>query len=120
MLERGGKVFLVMLHEVGVFFYPVSEVIEERRLKTAETIVESGDVRLAELIRLGVALTRKTVDDRSTGIAQSHHLRAFVYCLACRVVYRLSQHLHVVIGVHLHYLRVSSAYQKADERQGRL
>ena len=57
MLERGGKVFLVMLHEVGVFLYPVSEIIEERRLKTAETIVESWYVRLAELICLGVALS---------------------------------------------------------------
>ena len=119
-LKTGGKVVLVVFHKVGVFLNPVAQVIEERGLKSAEAVVEPLYVGLCKMESLGIALASQTVDDGTTGIAQSHYLRALVYCLAGSIVDGLSQHLHVVIGVYLDNLRVSSAYQKAEERERRL
>ena len=59
---------------------------------------------LGELIGLGITLTSQTVDDGSSRIAQSHHLRTFVDSLTSSIVDGLSQHLHIVIGAHQHNL----------------
>ena len=72
-------------------------------------------MRLRELVGLGVALTRQPVDNRATGIAQSHHLRTLVDGLAGSIVDGLSQHLHIVVGIHLDNLRVTTADQQAKE-----
>ena len=75
---------------------------------------------LRELVGLGVALPCEFVDDGPSGVSQPHHLGAFVDSLTRGIVYRLPQHLHVVVGVYLHYLRVSAAHEEAEEWQWRL
>ena len=72
---------------------------------------------LRELIGLRIALTSQSVDDWTTRITQSHHLRTLVDSLTGSIVDGLSQHLHIVIGIHLDYLRVTTANQQTEEGQ---
>ena len=106
----------MMLDEVRIFLHPLTHIIEERGFQSREAVVQSRDVRLRELVGLRITLTRQTVNDRATGITQSHHLRALVDSLTGSIVNGLSQHLHVVVGVHLDNLRVTTTDQQTEER----
>ena len=68
-------------------------------------------MRFGKLKRCGIALPSQLVDDGSTRIAQSHYFRTLVDSLASRVVNRLSQHLYVIVGVHLYDLRIAATNQ---------
>src|SRR5574344_1022504 len=118
-LKTCRNILLMLLDEVGILSHPVSQVIQEGGLESAETVVEVGYLRLGKLICMGIALTSQTIDYGSSGIAEPHHLRAFVDSLTGSIVDCLSEHLHVVVCVHLDNLRVASAHQQTEERQRR-
>ena len=119
VLKTCCKVVLVMLHKVGVVLNPLAQTIKERSLQSAETIVQTRNVRFCKLICERIALTCQAVDNRATRIAQSHNLRALVNGLASCVVNSLSEHLHIVIGVHLDYLRITARNEQTEERERR-
>ena len=77
-------------------------------------------MRFGKRIRLRIPLTRQPVYYRSSGIAQPHHFGTLVDGFACRVVYRLPQHFHVIIGFHQNDLGIAATYQQAQERKFRL
>ena len=108
VLKACSQVLLMMLHEVRVFFHPFSQIIEKGSFQAREGVVHPRDVRLSKFVSKRVALACEPVDDRTTGIAESHHLGTFVDSLSGRIVDGLSQHLHVVVSVDLHDLRVAT------------
>ena len=107
----------MVLYELRVFLHPLAQAVEERGLQAREAIVEPRDVRLGKLVGFRVALPCQPVDNRAAWIAQPHHLRALVYGFARSIVNRLSEHLHVVVGIHLHNLRIAATHQQAEERE---
>ena len=118
-LERGREVFLVMLDEVGLGLEPIAQVVEKRGFQPRKAVVEARDVRLGKLIGVGIALTGEPVDNRTAGIAQAHHLRTLVDGLAGGIVDGLAENLHIVVGIHLHNLRISTAHEQAEEGKRR-
>ena len=97
-----------MFYEIGIFFHPVSERVQERGFQSAKAIVIARDMRFAEFKGFRITLTRQLVDNRTTWIAQPHHLGTLVDSLSCRIVDSLSQHFHIIIRIHTDNLRVSS------------
>ena len=64
---------------------------------------------------LRITLTCQTINNRSTRISQSHHLRALVDGLSGCIVDGLSKHLHIVIGIYLHNLRITTTDKQTQE-----
>ena len=119
VLQACSKVFLVMLHKVRIIFHPITQVVEERGFQAAETIVHTRNMRFRKLVGMRIALTGQPIDYGATRITQSHHLRAFVDSFTCCIIDGLSEHFHVVVGIHLDNLRVTTTYQQTEERQRR-
>ena len=109
----------MLCYEVRLFLQPVAQEVEERRFEAGEAIVKSGNVRLAELVSLGIALARQFVDDRSAGIAEAHDLGTFVHGFARGIVDGLAEDFHLVVAVHADDLGVASAHEQAEEGVGR-
>ena len=59
----------MVLHEVGILLDPISQVIQETGLQTAEAIVQTRDMRFRELIGMRIPLSCQFIDDRTAGIA---------------------------------------------------
>ena len=119
-LQRSRQVFLVMFHEIGVFLHPVTQIVEEGGLESAETVIKTGNIRFGKFIGLGISLTGQFVYDGTTRIAQAHHLRTLVDSLSGCIVDGLAKHFHIIIGIHLHNLGVASTHQQTKERERRL
>ena len=111
-LQRCGKVCLVFLYEVGVFLHLVAEGVEKRCLQSAETVVKAWDMGLAELKPGCVALGCQTVDVRTAGIRQPHHLGALVKRLSGCVVDCLPEYFHIVVVFNDDNLRVAARNQQ--------
>ena len=76
-------------------------------------------MRFGKLKRCGIALPSQLVDDGSTRITQPHYFRTLVDSLASRIVDCLSQHLNIVVGVHLYDLRIAATNQQTEEGKWR-
>ena len=86
-----------MLYEIRILLYPVTQIVQERCLESAETVVVSGDIGLAERICLGISLTCQAVYYRTSGITETHNLGALVHGLAGGIIDGLSKNLHFVV-----------------------
>lgn len=118
-LQGRTKILLVLFDEIRVLLQLIAQGIKERGFQSAETIVVTGDMRLAECKSLRIPFVGKAVHDRTAGITQAHHLRTFVERFTGSVVDRLPDHFHIVVSIHLDDLRVSTRNQEAKERERR-
>ena len=112
LLERSADVLLVILHKRRILGHLVTHEIQQRSLDAAETVVQTGNVRLGELEAQRIPLLGKAVDDRTSGIAEPHHLGTFVESLAHGIVDGLPQDLEIQRGIHLDYLGVAARNQQ--------
>ena len=108
LLEAGAYISLVLLHELRILRHLVTHEVQERCLDTAEAIVEARYMRLRELVFIWVSLLSQPVYDRTSRIAQPHHLRALVECLTDCVIDGLSEDFILERTVYTYNLRVSS------------
>ena len=67
-----------------------------------------------------VSLSGKPVHDRTSRIAESHHLGTFVESLPYGIIRSLSEYLEFQRTVHPDYLRIASRYEKAQVREFRM
>ena len=93
LLEACAYVLLVLLHELGILGHMVAHEVKQRSLYAAEAVVESGDMRLRELVFQRISLLCQTVHDRTSRIAQSHHFRTLVEGLTDSIIYGLTEDL---------------------------
>ena len=107
----------MLLYEIRVLCHPLSQIIQERGLKTRERVVVVRYLRACKLVGLWVALAGKTVNDWTAWITHTHHLGALVYGLACSIVYGLAYDFHVVVGTHQNNLTVSATDKQTQERE---
>ena len=76
-------------------------------------------MRFGKRESLRIALSCVFIYDRTTRIPPLQHLGAFVDSLASSIIDGLTEHLHIIVRIHLHNLGVSTRNKKADERERR-
>ena len=86
----------------------ISEILVSSAPYTAETVIESWDVRLGELELQRIAFLCKTVNDRAARISESHHLGTFVKGFANRIIDGLSEDFILKRTVNTHNLGIAS------------
>ena len=98
--QRCRQIRLVMFDEIGVVLHPVAQRVKKRGLKSAETIIQPWNMRFAKREGFRITLPSQLVNNRTTRISQSHHLRAFVNGFTGGIINSLPQNFHIVIGFH--------------------
>ena len=118
-LYAGSQIVLVLLNKIRISSHPFAQAVEETGLEARETVVQTRNMRLRETECLRIALACILIYDRTTRISPLQNLGALVNSLSSRIVDGLSQHFHIVVGIHLYNLRISTAHEKTDEREWR-
>ena len=86
LLEARTYIFLVLFHELRIFSHLVTDKIKERSLYPAETVIETGYMRLGEMELFRISTLGETIDHGTAGITEAKHLRTFIERFPDRIV----------------------------------
>ena len=99
---------MVVIYEIYIIFQIVAQEIEKTRFQSAETIVMTGYVSLAEMKSVGIAFFCQLADERTSRLWNSPYFCRLVESLSCSIVYGLTYDFHVEIIIDFHNLSVTS------------
>src|SRR5438132_10389369 len=113
LLVAGGEIGALLLGDRGAF----ADLVEQRRLHTAEAEVEAGSAWPRKADRPRISLRRQRVDRGAAGKRQTQDARPLVEGLASGIIECPADHADAAVRMPSDQVAVAAGYDQAEDRR---